>query len=170
VAGQSREGPFHDDAFEGDSASECGAADEGSSAHGKTTGMNVSTKSTLGRALTALRTSRRARKTLCASFAALSLSSAASALAEHELLPSNDEAFAIGASFAPEDCPTARTVQRGGISLSQASAIAQSRVPGRVVSAKTVMAGDRVIHEIRILGDDGRVRTVRVDAQSGAVM
>ena len=86
------------------------------------------------------------------------------------VLPELDDAFATGASFAPEDCPPARTVQRGGISLSQATAIAQSRVPGRVVSAKTVMAGDRVIHEIRILGDDGRVRTVRVDAQSGAVM
>jgi len=26
------------------------------------------------------------------------------------------------------------------------------------------------VHEIRILGDDGRVRTVRVDAETGAVI
>ena len=141
--------------------------------------MNALTKSTKDRARTALQAGRRARNVFCASLAALSLSSPAAVAAGHELprsafaghVPaSNDEAFATGASFAPEDCPTARTVQRGGISLSQATAIAQSRVPGRVVSAKTVMSGDRVIHEIRILGDDGRVRTVRVDAQSGAVM
>ena len=58
--------------------------------------------------------------------------------------------------------------QRGGISLQQATAMAQSRVPGRVVRAETVQMGDRVVHEIRILGEDGRtVRTVRIDAQTG---
>jgi Peptidase propeptide and YPEB domain len=128
--------------------------------------MNASTKFTIGPARKALRTSGLVRNALRASLAAVSLSvSAVPALARP-----HDDPFAAGASFAPEDCPSARTVQRGGISLSQATAIAQSRVPGRVVSAKTVMSGDRVIHEIRILGDDGRVRTVRVDAQSGAVM
>jgi uncharacterized membrane protein YkoI len=60
--------------------------------------------------------------------------------------------------------------QRGGISLSQATAMAQSRYPGRVVRAESVMIGDRVVHEIRILGNDGRVRTVRVDAQTGSFM
>ena len=60
--------------------------------------------------------------------------------------------------------------QRGGISLSQATAMAQSRYPGRVVRAESVMIGDRVVHEIRILGNDGRVRTVRVDAQTGAFL
>jgi uncharacterized membrane protein YkoI len=128
--------------------------------------MNASTKTTIGRARRARRTARFARNALRASLAAASLS--LTAMPAKAL--THDGAFATGASFAPEDCPTARTAQRGGISLSQATAIAQSRVPGRVVSAKTVMAGDRVIHEIRILGDDGRVRTVRVDAQSGAVM
>jgi hypothetical protein len=136
--------------------------------------MNASTKTMTRRAREALRASRRGRLAFRASLAALSLSlTALPALArasDEVFLRTTDEAFATGASFAPDLCPTARTVQRGGISLSQATAIAQSRVPGRVVSAKTVMAGDRVIHEIRILGDDGRVRTVRVDAQSGAVM
>jgi hypothetical protein len=58
----------------------------------------------------------------------------------------------------------------GGISLAQATAMATSRYQGRVVRAETVQRGDRVVHEIRILGDDGRVRTVRVDAQSGAFL
>lgn len=60
--------------------------------------------------------------------------------------------------------------QRGGISLGQATAMALGRYPGRVVRAETVMIGDRVVHEIRILGNDGRVRTVRVDAQTGSFM
>jgi uncharacterized membrane protein YkoI len=32
------------------------------------------------------------------------------------------------------------------------------------------MMGDRAVHEIRILGNDGRVRTVRIDAQTGSFM
>jgi uncharacterized protein (TIGR02266 family) len=44
------------------------------------------------------------------------------------------------------------------------------RVQGRVVRAETVNQGGRRVHEIRILGDDGRVRTVRVDAETGAVL
>ena len=75
-----------------------------------------------------------------------------------------------GAAFAPEEPPTAFVAQRASLSLAQATAMAQSRFRGRVVRAETVQQGGRVIHEIRILGDDGRVRTVRVDAETGAVM
>jgi uncharacterized membrane protein YkoI len=60
-----------------------------------------------------------------------------------------------------------RIMQRGGVSLAQATAMALNRYRGRVVRAETVQMGDRAVHEIRILGDDGRVRTVRVDAQTG---
>lgn len=126
--------------------------------------MNVSSKSTIRRGQSTRLP--RARRALSASVAAVSLSLAAHAPA-CEAPAANNAAFATGASFAPQDCPTARTVQRGGVSLSQATAIAQSRVPGRVVKAETVMSGDRVIHEIRILSDDGRVRTVRIDARTG---
>jgi uncharacterized membrane protein YkoI len=48
--------------------------------------------------------------------------------------------------------------------------MARSRYPGRVVRAEMVMIGERVVYEIRILGDDGRVRTVRIDAQTGSFM
>jgi uncharacterized membrane protein YkoI len=60
--------------------------------------------------------------------------------------------------------------QRGRLSLAQASAMAQSRYQGRIVRAETIEQGGRVIHVIRILGDDGRVRTVRIDAETGAMM
>jgi uncharacterized membrane protein YkoI len=60
--------------------------------------------------------------------------------------------------------------QRGGISLAQATSMAQGRYQGRVVRAETVQMGERAVHEIRILGDDGRVRTVRIDAQTGSFL
>jgi uncharacterized membrane protein YkoI len=60
--------------------------------------------------------------------------------------------------------------QRGGVSLAQATSMAQGRYQGRVVRAETVQQGDRLVHEIRILGDDGRVRTVRIDAQNGSFL
>ena len=59
---------------------------------------------------------------------------------------------------------------QGGISLSQATQLALQRNPGRVVRAETVERRGRRIHEVRILGADGRVRTVRVDASSGRVL
>lgn len=59
----------------------------------------------------------------------------------------------------------------GGVSLTEASSRALSAFPGRVVGARTVQMGDRAVHEIRILGEDGRtVRTFRVDAQTGAFL
>ena len=65
------------------------------------------------------------------------------------------------------DLPTAFMAQRGGVSLAQATAMATGRYRGRVVKAETVSRGDRVVHEIRILGEDGKVRTVRIDARTG---
>jgi uncharacterized membrane protein YkoI len=59
----------------------------------------------------------------------------------------------------------------GGISLQEASAKAQSAFPGTVVGARTVQMGDRLVHEIRILGQDGStVRTFRIDAATGAFL
>jgi uncharacterized membrane protein YkoI len=59
----------------------------------------------------------------------------------------------------------------GGISLADAAARALSAFPGRVVGQRTVQMGDRAVHEIRILGEDGHtVRTFRVDAQTGAFL
>ena len=61
--------------------------------------------------------------------------------------------------------------QRGGVSREQATSMALNAFPGRVVSARTVQMGDRMVHEIRILGEDGRtVRTFRIDAQTGAFL
>jgi uncharacterized membrane protein YkoI len=58
----------------------------------------------------------------------------------------------------------------GPVSLSAATNLALSRYPGRVVRAETRVRSGRREHEIRILGDDSRVRTVRIDAQTGAFL
>jgi uncharacterized membrane protein YkoI len=67
------------------------------------------------------------------------------------------------------DATTAYAAQ-GSVSLAQATQMAQSRYPGQVARAETVSRGGRQIHVIRILGTDGRVRTVRIDAQTGAFL
>lgn len=59
----------------------------------------------------------------------------------------------------------------GGISLADATARALSVFPGRVAGARPVQMGDRVVYEIRIVGEDGRtIRTFRIDAQTGAFL
>jgi uncharacterized membrane protein YkoI len=60
-----------------------------------------------------------------------------------------------------------QTVQDRGVSLRQAIALAQQRHRGRVVRAETKQMNGRRVHEIRILGDDGRVRTLHFDADDG---
>jgi uncharacterized membrane protein YkoI len=64
--------------------------------------------------------------------------------------------------------PTQNIDRPTRISLQQAIEIVQMRYPGRVVGAKTINENGRDVHEIRILGTENRVRTVRIDAQSGA--
>jgi len=59
--------------------------------------------------------------------------------------------------------------QRRQLTLGEAISIAQSRYPGRVVRAQTIQQGNGAVHEIRIIGNDGRVHTVTVDARTGAV-
>jgi hypothetical protein len=74
-------------------------------------------------------------------------------------------------SFGPAQREQLAPAQRGGgVSLAQASSMAQSRYQGRVVRAETVQMGDRRVHEIRILGEDGRVHIVRIDAETGAFL
>jgi hypothetical protein len=59
----------------------------------------------------------------------------------------------------------------GGVSREQATSMALRAFPGTVVSARTVQMGDRMVHEIRILGQDGStVRTFRIDAETGAFL
>ena len=52
--------------------------------------------------------------------------------------------------------------QSNGMSLSEAIAMVKRQYKGRIVGAETVVKGNREEHRIRVLTEDGRVRTVRV--------
>jgi Peptidase propeptide and YPEB domain len=75
-----------------------------------------------------------------------------------------------GQSLAPGNSPfLAQLPQRRQLTLAEAITLAQSRYPGRVVRAQTIQQGNGAVHEIRIIGNDGRVHTVTVDARTGTV-
>ena len=61
----------------------------------------------------------------------------------------------------------ARVVDDRSISLDEAVAQAERRYKARAVKAEEKRHGDRVEYRIRLLGDDGRVFEVRVDATTG---
>lgn len=82
--------------------------------------------------------------------------------------PLDPVAVRAEAEIGYDGTPEARPAQRSnGISLQQAVEMALRQHQGRVVRAETISRNGRLVHEIRILGDDGRVRTVHIDAQSG---
>jgi uncharacterized membrane protein YkoI len=53
------------------------------------------------------------------------------------------------------------------ISLDEAVAQAERRYKARAVRAEEKSRGDRIEYRIRLLGDDGRVFEVRIDAATG---
>jgi uncharacterized membrane protein YkoI len=59
--------------------------------------------------------------------------------------------------------------EAAGISLDQAVEMAQRRFRAKAVKAQTVESDGRRVHQIRLLSAEGKVWTVRVDAQSGAM-
>jgi uncharacterized membrane protein YkoI len=58
----------------------------------------------------------------------------------------------------------------GPADLQEAIEIALERFGGSAASAETVVRDGREVHEIKVLGDDGSVRTVRIDPETGAVI
>ena len=60
-------------------------------------------------------------------------------------------------------------IEPSGISLDQAVEMATRRYRAKAVRAETVLSGERRVHQIRLLSSEGKVWTVRVDAESGAM-
>ncbi len=83
-------------------------------------------------------------------------------------------ALAIGAGAAVADRPDHRgqsrwrTLAERGVSLDEAVARAERHHGARVVRAEERRNGDRVVYRIRLLGADGRVFEVTIDAATGA--
>lgn len=75
-----------------------------------------------------------------------------------------------GAGVAPGPVEADAGVRRDGLSLDEAIDRAQKRFRARVVRAEQTQSGGRVVYVLRLLSDEnGRVFTVRVDAESGAM-
>ncbi len=55
------------------------------------------------------------------------------------------------------------------VSLDQAVRMVRERSGGRVLRAETTRRGGRSVHRIRVLSEDGRVRTWVVDAETGRI-
>jgi len=58
----------------------------------------------------------------------------------------------------------------GPADLEEAIEIALKRYGGRAAGAETVVRDGRRQHEVRVLSDDGSVRTVRIDPETGAII
>jgi hypothetical protein len=62
--------------------------------------------------------------------------------------------------------PRLLLAQNDGPSLGEAVERVRRQYNGRIVSAETRVRGNREIHYIKVLTDDGRVRTVQVPGRS----
>jgi uncharacterized membrane protein YkoI len=60
-------------------------------------------------------------------------------------------------------------IEPSRVSLDQAVEMAQRRFRAKAVKAETVENGGRRVHQIRLLSAEGKVWTVKVDAESGAM-
>lgn len=68
----------------------------------------------------------------------------------------------------PQQAPVV-AVTRAGMSLDDAVQMVQARFNARVVRAETRNEEGRRVHHLRLMNAEGKVWTVRVDADSGAV-
>lgn len=77
-----------------------------------------------------------------------------------------------GDDHRPKDHETARAaLSRGEIQpLSKILALAAARARGDVIKVELEDEKGRLIYEVKLLGKDGRVREVELDARSGAVL
>jgi hypothetical protein len=74
------------------------------------------------------------------------------------------------ATATPTAAAATRVAQaNNGVSLEQATQMVRERTGGQVLRAETKRDKGRVVHRIRVLTDDGRVRTWHVDAASGQI-
>jgi hypothetical protein len=63
-----------------------------------------------------------------------------------------------------------REREPGPANLEEAIEIALKRYPGEAAGAETVVRDGQRVHEVRVFGEDGTVRTVRVDPDTGAII
>jgi len=77
---------------------------------------------------------------------------------------SSGDASDYGAVAAVSDADVA-TMQGGGVSLGEAVEQVRRQYKGRIISAVTKVKGNREVHEIKILLESGKVKTVNVQGK-----
>ena len=75
--------------------------------------------------------------------------------------PGVGDAAEYGAAYMSEPS-MAGVMQGGGVTLEQAVAQVRRKYNGRILSAVTKVNGNREVHEIKVLLDDGTVKTERI--------
>ena len=75
--------------------------------------------------------------------------------------------FALAATLCEPVLSQRQPLPRPPYSLDEAVALVKEKVGGRVIRAQTVQRHGRTVHEVRVFTDDGRVRTIDVDARNG---
>lgn len=82
-------------------------------------------------------------------------------------------AFVCGGAITPVTPAHADVLQlaqaSNGISLAEATRMVRDRTDGQVLRAETKRDKGRTVHRIRVLTEDGRVRTWHVDADTGRI-
>ncbi len=61
-------------------------------------------------------------------------------------------------------------IRHAAVTLTQATHVAESQVPGRAVKAELVSNGRQVMYQVEILDAMNQSRTVSVDAETGRVV
>lgn len=84
------------------------------------------------------------------------------------LSPGTAEA-AAGAGLRLTEAHPAATAYDEAIGLEEAVRRVRERTGGRVLRAETRRENGRVVHRVRVLSPDGRVRTWSVDADTGRI-
>jgi uncharacterized iron-regulated membrane protein len=82
-------------------------------------------------------------------------------------------AFLAGGAMVPVTPVAAEPLRvaqaNNGISLAQATRMVREQTGGQVLRAETKRDKGRTVHRIRVLTEDGRVRTFTVDAETGRI-
>ena len=75
--------------------------------------------------------------------------------------------FMLAATVIPPALSQEATPDTLRYSLDDAISLVKEKIGGRVLRAETLQRDNRTVYEMRIITDDGRVRTINVDAQNG---
>ena len=89
-------------------------------------------------------------------------------LAAAVILPSRADAFYLKNNLKEQHVqyevePLLQVAQSNGVSLSEALEQVRRSTGARVVSAETKVQGGREVHHIKVLTDDGKVKTYKVN-------